>query len=123
MVLSPLFTNTASGFPSPLMSASTTENGLDPTAKQLRREEQFADILHGNYTEIAGARVRGKEDLRRAPELAEKYGGHPDEWTRITSSSRVTADGEQTGTHAYRNQETTHIVEPKEKIEKDADQQ
>ena len=82
--------------------------------KQLGSEQQLGEVMSGKGEVIAGGST-GKE-LRAAPGLAEKYGGNPSDWTKVSSSSHTAPDGQQFSTHAYQNQATGQVVEPKTKL-------
>lgn len=82
--------------------------------KQLASEQQLGEVMSGKGEVIAGG-SSGKE-LRAAPGLAENYGGQPGDWTKVTSSSHTAPDGQKFSTHAYQNQATGQVVEPKTKI-------
>ena len=63
---------------------------------------------------IAGA--GNKTPIRDVPRIVEQYGGKAIDWTKISSPSRVAADGTRFEIHAYRNVSTGKIVEPKTKL-------
>jgi hypothetical protein len=79
---------------------------------------RYADeVLSGKGAVIAGG--NSGKDLRAASGLAENHGGSPSDWTKITSSSYTAKDGQQFSTHAYQNQATGQVVEPKTKLERE----
>jgi len=82
--------------------------------KQLASEQQLGELMSGNADIIAG----GPSDvvLRDSARLRAVYGGEASDWTKVTSSSHKAPDGQQFSTHAYRNQATGQVVEPKTKL-------
>ncbi len=60
---------------------------------------------------IAGA--GSKTPLRDVGRLMDQYGGSASDWAKITSGSRVVADGTRFEIHAYRNVTTGQLVEAK----------
>ena len=96
--------------------ASSATNGVK-LGKQLASEAQMGEVLSGKGAVIAGGNS-GKE-LRAASGLAENHGGSPSDWTKVTSSSYTAKDGQQFSTHAYQNQATGQVVEPKTKLERE----
>jgi RHS repeat-associated protein len=82
--------------------------------KQLGSEQQLGEVMSGNGEVIAGG-ANGKE-LRDAPRLSAVHGGEASDWTKVTSSSHTAPDGQKFSTHAYQNQTTGQVVEPKTKL-------
>ncbi len=67
----------------------------------------------------AGTRIAGpgtKAALRDAPRPALQYGGSPDDWVKVSSSSYRGADGYQFETHWYENIRNGQRVEFKTKV-------
>jgi len=54
--------------------------------------------------------------LRDVGRLVDQYGGSASDWSKITSGSRVAADGTRFEIHAYRNVTTGQLVEAKTKF-------
>lgn len=96
--------------------ASSATNGVK-LGKQLASEAQMGEVLSGKGAVIAGG--NSGKDLRAASGLAENHGGSPGDWTKVTSSSYTAKDGQQFSTHAYQNQATGQVVEPKTKLERE----
>lgn len=93
--------------------ADSAVNGLKLN-KQLASEQQLGEVMSGSGEVIAGGASRN--ELRDAPRLAETYGGEASDWTKVSSSSHTAPDGQQFSTHAYQNQSTGQVVEPKTKV-------
>ena len=70
--------------------------------------------MSGTAESIAGSGT--VKELRDAPRLAAQYGGDESQWSKVSSSSHTAPDGRQFSTHAYQNQATGQVVEPKTKI-------
>ena len=88
-------------------------------ARQLTSEEQMSQALSGEGKPIFGAGT--SEPLDNADRLADQYGGHPEDWTKMRSkSSEVhgvqTPNGNKFETHWYQNIKTGQVVEIKTKI-------
>jgi len=67
----------------------------------------------------AGARMAGQgtgKVFRDAGRVAQEYGGNPQDWVKVTSSSHVAPDGVQFETHWVENIRTGQRVEWKTKI-------
>jgi RHS repeat-associated protein len=59
----------------------------------------------------------GRVPIRDVNRLAKEHGGTPQEWTKIRSSNYKAPDGTSFETHAYRNEATGQVVEPKTKFQ------
>lgn len=82
--------------------------------KQLTSAKQLGDVMSGNGSVIAGG-ASGKE-LRDAPRLSAVHGGEASDWTKVTSTTDRASDGHKISIHAYQNQATGQVVEPKTKL-------
>ncbi|RXK65581.1 hypothetical protein ERT44_13075 [Stenotrophomonas sp. MA5] len=65
------------------------------------------DIIAGGPSEVV---------LRDSARLSAVHGGQASDWTKVSSSSHKAPDGQQFSTHAYRNQSSGQVVEPKTKL-------
>ncbi|MBP0596374.1 hypothetical protein J8I87_43745 [Paraburkholderia sp. LEh10] len=79
--------------------------------KSLASEQQLSDLAAGKGINIAGGGTN--VPLRDAPRLVSEYGGQPSDWSKVSTSSYTAADGSQFEIHAYRNNVTGQVVEPK----------
>lgn len=93
--------------------AQSAANGLR-LQKQLGSAEQLADLASGGGRAIAGAGTR--TPIRDVGRLVDQYGGSASDWAKISSGSRVAADGTRFEIHAYRNVTTGQLVEAKTKF-------
>jgi RHS repeat-associated protein len=59
----------------------------------------------------------GRVPIRDAPRLSSEHGGAPEDWSKIRSSNYKAEDGTSFETHAYRNETTGQVVEPKTKFQ------
>ena len=59
----------------------------------------------------------GRVPIRDVDRLANQHGGAPQDWTKIRSSNYKAPDGTSFETHAYRNEATGQVVEPKTKFQ------
>jgi len=82
--------------------------------KQLGSEQQLGELISGEGRVIAGG--NGSVGLRDSPRLSAVHGGQASDWTKVSSSSHKAPDGQQFSTHAYRNQTSGQVVEPKTKL-------
>jgi len=82
--------------------------------KQLASESQLSKVMSGEGTPIAGAGT-GTE-LREADRLAADHGGNASDWSKVDGGNHVASDGTKIETHAYQNQQTGQVVEPKTKL-------
>ncbi|MDE1464948.1 RHS repeat domain-containing protein [Spartinivicinus poritis] len=79
--------------------------------KQLKSEEQLADIKAGGGTPTHGADAKANLDV--ADRLVRTYGGKKSDWQKVSSDSYKAADGSHVEIHAYRNVSTGQVYEPK----------
>ena len=93
--------------------AQSAANGLR-LQKQLGSAEQLADLASGGGRAIAGAGTR--TPIRDVGRLVDQYGGSASDWAKISSGSRVAADGTRFEIHAYRNVTTGQLLEAKTKF-------
>ncbi len=76
--------------------------------QQLGELQDTAEIMAGK-----GGRV----PIRDSPRLSNEHGGAPEDWSKIRSSNYKAEDGTSFETHAYRNETTGQVVEPKTKFQ------
>ncbi|AWF80678.1 hypothetical protein BTJ40_07535 [Microbulbifer sp. A4B17] len=79
--------------------------------KQLKSEEQLADIYNGGGIPTHGADSPRQLDV--AERLVRMYGGNAGDWQKVSSDAYHAVDGGHVEIHAYRNIETGLVVEPK----------
>ena len=79
--------------------------------KQLKSEEQLADINNGGGVPTHGAGAPRKLDV--AGRLEKQYGGNASDWQKVSSDAYKSTDGGHVEIHAYRNIKTGQVVEPK----------
>lgn len=82
--------------------------------KQMASDQQFGEL---QTTSQSMAGKGGRVQIRDAPRLANTYGGSTDDWSKIRSSNYKDVDGTSFETHAYRNESTGQVVEPKTKFQ------
>ncbi|MBH1476254.1 RHS repeat protein [Stenotrophomonas maltophilia] len=83
-------------------------------SKQLGSEQQLGELMSGKGEVIAGG--QSGVLLRDSPRLSAVHGGSASDWVKVSSSSHKAPDGQQFSTHAYQNQATGQVVEPKTKL-------
>lgn len=83
--------------------------------KSLASRQQLDELAGPDLTVIAGPGSTRK--LNDAPRLEAEYGGETAEWQKVTSSNYEAADGSKMETHAYRNDRSGQVVEPKTILE------
>ena len=79
--------------------------------KQLKSEEQLANINNGGGVPTHGAGAPRKLDV--AGRLEKQYGGNSSDWQKVSSDAYKSTDGGHIEIHAYRNVSTGQVVEPK----------
>lgn len=79
--------------------------------KKLASEQQMAELAGGGGTVTYGPTT--KQPLRQSERLAAQHGGEAVRYQKVCSSSYKAADGGHVETHAFRNSETGHGIEPK----------
>jgi hypothetical protein len=89
--------------------ASSASDGI-----LLKRALASAQQMGERGSPIAGAGT--PKELRVAKQLAVDYGGSPEDWAKMTSSSYRGPDGYQFETHWYKNTKTGLQVEWKTKL-------
>ncbi|WP_345780300.1 RHS repeat-associated core domain-containing protein [uncultured Stenotrophomonas sp.] len=83
-------------------------------SKKLGSEQQLGELMSGKGEVIAGG--QSGVLLRDSPRLSAVHGGDASDWVKVSSSSHKAPDGQQFSTHAYQNQATGQVVEPKTKL-------
>lgn len=91
-------------------SAVNAVNGLNLN-KSLASQQQLSQLISGNGINIAGNGT--SVTLRDSARLVSEYGGQASDWSKVSSSSYIAADGSKIEIHAYRNAVTGRVVEPK----------
>jgi RHS repeat-associated protein len=86
--------------------ADSVVNGVK-LGRQLASEAQMSEA----GTSIAGA--GSDTELRAADQLAKLYGGSPEDYAKVSSSSYRGSDGFQFETHSYVNTSTGNVFEAK----------
>jgi RHS repeat-associated protein len=101
---------------SPTDAATAAHNAANSSRlrKQMASDEQFGEL---QTTTQSMAGKGGRVQIRDAPRLANTYGGSTDDWSKIRSSNYKDVDGTSFETHAYRNESTGQVVEPKTKFQ------
>ncbi len=80
-------------------------------AKKLASESQVAELASGGGTVTHGADT--EKALTQADRLAGQYGGKAEDYQKVSSSSYTASDGSHVETHAYRDQQSGQVIEPK----------
>jgi hypothetical protein len=80
--------------------------------------EQLNELKAGQFEKIAGTGSKGEKLLIDESRLISEYGGKSGDWNKITSKNSYRNDlGQTVETHAYLNNKTGEIVEPKLKFQ------
>jgi len=82
--------------------------------KDLASRQQMGELK--DTAEIMAGKG-GRVPIRDAPRLSKEHGGAPQDWSKIRSSNYKADDGISFETHAYRNETTGQVVEPKTKFQ------
>ena len=82
---------------------------------KLSGEEIFEEALRGRGTPMIGSST--SRALRDAQRLADTYGGHPADWSKMGGASRTLSDGRKIEIHWYENLKTGVRCEYKTKIQ------
>ncbi len=85
--------------------------------KSLASEQQMSEIVSPSARTMAGA--GHKKPINDIARLKSQYGGTTDDWSKIKSSNYKTTEGTRIEVHAYRNNASGQVVEPKTKITTD----
>lgn len=77
----------------------------------------MAELAQGEGKPMAGAGT--EKVIRDVARILNKYGGTPDSWSKVTSTTYKADDGSIVETHAYQNTDTGEVVEQKSKLPDD----
>ncbi len=98
----------------PGVPAGLNKVGRVVTTQRIEAGKRLLQKIYSNeYRVMAGKGVKKKiNDINR---LVKTYGGRPNDWQKITSRHETLMDGSKIQIHAYRNDATGKIYEPKPK--------